>query len=98
MQPANGRPDGRPAEASNHRSTQALVYLSTETAWLDRHRAADPGRPRLLDRPAEVAEQVAQYHDAGVDEFIVPDWTMGRASRAIETLDLFRTEVAAHLS
>jgi F420-dependent oxidoreductase-like protein len=83
---------------SIHRSTQALVYLSTDTAWLDRHRSADPGRPRLLGRPAEVAEQVARYRDAGVDELIVPDWTMGRVSRAIETLDLFRTEVAVHFS
>lgn len=82
--------------ASIHRSTQGLVFLSTDTAWLARHRSADPGRPRLLGTPAEVVEQVARYRDAGVDELIVPDWTMGRPARAIETLDLFRTEVAAH--
>lgn len=77
------------------RSTQALVYLSNDEAWLDRHRGGDPGRPRLVGTPAEVAEQVAAYRDVGVDELIVPDWTMGRAGRAIETLDLFHREVAS---
>ena len=86
---------GRPAGSVN-RSTQALVYLSTDEAWLAPLRADSSDRPRLLGTPAEVVEQVGAYRDAGVDEFIVPDWTMGSAARAADTLDLFWTAVAIH--
>ena len=78
------------------RSTQALVYLSTDEAWLARWRQDAPARPRLLGTPAEMVEQVAAYDAVGVDELIVPDWTMGSAARAVDTLDLFWNEVAVH--
>jgi len=78
------------------RSTQALVYLSTDESWLAPLRADASDRPRLLGTPAEVVEQVAAYRDAGVDELIVPDWMMGSAPRATDTLDLFWNDVAVH--
>jgi F420-dependent oxidoreductase-like protein len=78
------------------RSTQALVYLSTDETWLARHRGGDTGRPVIVGTPAEVVDQVGAYRDAGVDELIIPDWTMGKPPRAKETLGLFWTEVAAH--
>ena len=59
-------------------------------------RGGDSARPRLIGTPAEVTDQVGEYEKAGVDELIVPDWTMGPASRAADTLDLFRNEVAVH--
>jgi F420-dependent oxidoreductase-like protein len=79
--------------SSIRRSTQALMYLSTDETWLARFRDRDPVRPVIVGTPAEVVEQVAAYRDAGVDELIVPDWTMGKPPRAIDTLELFRTEV-----
>ncbi|MHB1925564.1 MAG: TIGR03560 family F420-dependent LLM class oxidoreductase [Acidimicrobiales bacterium] len=78
------------------RSTQAMVFLSTDEKWLERHRGP-AGRPVLVGTPAEMVDQVGAYRDAGVDELIVPDWTMGDAGRASETLALFWSEVAAHL-
>jgi len=78
------------------RSTQALVYLSTDESWLARHRQGSDGRAQLLGTPAELTEQVAAYQAAGVDELIIPDWMMGPASRAVDTLDLFWNEVAVH--
>jgi F420-dependent oxidoreductase-like protein len=82
--------------ASIARSTQALLYLSNDQNWLDRHRGGDPARPRLVGTPAEVTDQVGEYEKTGVDELIVPDWTMGAAGRAADTLALFRSEVAVH--
>jgi alkanesulfonate monooxygenase SsuD/methylene tetrahydromethanopterin reductase-like flavin-dependent oxidoreductase (luciferase family) len=79
---------------SIHRSTQALVYLSTDETWLARFRGADPVRPMIVGTPSEVVDRVAAYRDAGVDELIIPDWTMGKPARAKDTLDLFWTEVA----
>jgi len=78
------------------RSTQALVYLSTDETWLAPLRQDTSARPRLLGTPAEVVDQVAAYDAAGVDEFVVPDWMMGSGSRTMDTLDLFWNEVAVH--
>ncbi len=78
------------------RSTQALVYLSTDERWLAPHRAESSGRSRLLGTPAEMVEQVAAYDTAGVDELVVPDWMMGSAARTTDTLELFWNEVAVH--
>jgi F420-dependent oxidoreductase-like protein len=78
------------------RSTQALVYLSTDEEWLAPLRRDTSARPRLLGTPAEVVEQVAAYEAAGVDELIIPDWMMGSVARTADTLDLFWNEVAVH--
>ena len=36
-----------------------------------------PGRPVIVGTPAEVADIVARYQEAGADELIVPDFTLG---------------------
>lgn len=79
-----------------HRSTQAMVFLSTNEEWLSRHRSGGAGRPVLVGTPAEVVDQVGAYQSVGVQELIVPDFTMGPVDRASDTLALFWTEVAAH--
>jgi F420-dependent oxidoreductase-like protein len=78
------------------RSTQALVYLSTNEEWLAPLRRDPAARARLLGTPAELVEQVAAYDAVGVDELIIPDWFMGSAARTVDTLDLFWNEVAVH--
>jgi F420-dependent oxidoreductase-like protein len=81
-----------PAEI--HVSTQALVYLSADKQWLDGKRQAAAGRPVIAGTPGEVADIVAQYQDAGADELIVPDFTLGPMARKKDTCDLFMQEVA----
>ena len=78
-------------------STQALLYLSTDKQWLDGKRRAQqarPGRPALIGTPGEVADIVARYQEAGADELIVPDDTLGPMARKKDTCDLFMQEVA----
>jgi F420-dependent oxidoreductase-like protein len=82
-----------PAEI--HVSTQALLYMSTDKQWLDDKRQAAPGRPLIVGTPGEVAEIVGRYRDAGADEIIVPDFTLGPMGRKKDTCDLFMREVAA---
>jgi hypothetical protein len=41
-----------------------------------------------------VTEIIARYRDAGADEIIVPDSTLGSLARRKDTCDLFMTEVA----
>jgi alkanesulfonate monooxygenase SsuD/methylene tetrahydromethanopterin reductase-like flavin-dependent oxidoreductase (luciferase family) len=78
-----------------HVSTQALLYLSTDTEWLDKKRqAASSGQPVIVGTPAEVSEIIAAYQQAGADEIIVPDRTLGAAmTRRKDTCDLFMQEV-----
>jgi F420-dependent oxidoreductase-like protein len=75
------------------RSTQAFVYCSDDQEWLGRHRATESDRPRLIGTPAELVDQIAAYRAAGLDELIVPDWTMGPLERRLDTLDRLQTEV-----
>jgi len=77
-----------------HVSTQALLFLSTDKQWLDEKRQAAPGQPVIVGTPGEVAEIVARYQDAGADELIVPDFTLGSMARKKDTCDLFMQEVA----
>jgi F420-dependent oxidoreductase-like protein len=78
-----------------HVSTQALTFLSTDSDWLsERRRQAEPGRPLIIGTPSEVAGIVARYAEAGADELIVPDFTLGSMARKKDTCDLFIKEVA----
>src|SRR5215469_8852020 len=77
-----------------HVSTQALLYLSTDKQWLEDKRQAATGRAVIVGTPGEVADIVARYRDAGADELIVPDFTLGSMARKKDTCDLFMQEVA----
>jgi F420-dependent oxidoreductase-like protein len=78
-------------------STQALLFLSDDEERNADLRGRDLGRATLIGTPAELVETVAAYRDAGVDELIVPDFTLGTGERRRETLDRFKEEVAAHI-
>ena len=75
-------------------STQALLFLGTDESWLAGKRDSDAGRAAVVGNPAEVSEIIGRYAQAGADEFIVPDFTMGSMSRRKDTCDLFIEQVA----
>ena len=76
-------------------STQGLLFLSTDESWLADKREG-MGRAAIVGTPAEVVDIVGAYRDAGADELIIPDFTLGSGSRRSDTVDLFLTEVASH--
>jgi F420-dependent oxidoreductase-like protein len=78
-----------------HVSTQALLFLSTDADWLKQKRESAGGMPSIIGTPAEVTDIIGQYREAGADEIIVPDFTLGSVARTKDTCDLFMTEVAA---
>lgn len=84
--------DRDPAEIAV--STQALLYMSDDEAWLKSKRDDPTARAAMVGSPREVAEQVAAYAAAGCDELIVPDFTMGSMARRKDTCDQFLAEVA----
>jgi alkanesulfonate monooxygenase SsuD/methylene tetrahydromethanopterin reductase-like flavin-dependent oxidoreductase (luciferase family) len=81
--------------ATIERSTQALVFLSTDEAWLAQVRDG-AGRASIVGTPTEVADIVERYEAARCDELIIPCFTLGSLERCLETLELFSTEVAHH--
>ncbi|HET9689672.1 MAG TPA: TIGR03560 family F420-dependent LLM class oxidoreductase [Acidimicrobiales bacterium] len=75
-----------PAEI--HVSTQALVFIGTDEAWLSARRGSG-----VAGTPAQVVEQLAAYAEAGADEFIVPGFTFGKPERRLEAIDMLSEEV-----
>lgn len=80
--------------ASIHKSTQALLFLSDDQQHLDEIRGRDLPVRTMVGNPEQLTEIVAAYRDAGVDELIVPDFTLGDDDRTLRTLDLFIEQVA----
>jgi F420-dependent oxidoreductase-like protein len=78
-------------------STQALLCLSTDEQSLAETRLHGTGfdMPTVIGTPEEVAETVGAYRDVGVDELIVPIWTMGSIQQRKDTYDLFINDVAS---
>lgn len=82
-----------PAEI--HVSTQALVFVSTDEAWLEERRQQSGGRfQAIIGTPAQVIDTVGQYIEAGAQELIVPDFTLGSGARKKDTCDLIIEQIA----
>jgi F420-dependent oxidoreductase-like protein len=79
------------------RSSQALLFLDDDETRLDALRRRRMPMPTLIGTPAQVAEVLVQYRDAGVGEWIVPGFNLGPVERQCETLDRFIEQVAPAL-
>lgn len=77
-----------------HRTAVALLFMSNDEAFLDGMRDREIAQPHLIGTPNEIRAIVDEYQAAGVDELIVPDFTMGSSAQKIATMDQFMTEVA----
>lgn len=75
------------------RSAQALLFFTDDEAEADRLAEAVP-RPLMAGTPERLRDVVAAYAEAGVNELIVPDFTLGAGARRLEALDRFVDEVA----
>ena len=76
------------------RTAVALLFMSEDKQFLERMRNTDLPQPAVIGTPEEVREMLDGYESAGVDEFIVPDFTLGQGREKIEILDRFIKEVA----
>ncbi|MEZ5114956.1 MAG: TIGR03560 family F420-dependent LLM class oxidoreductase [Candidatus Nanopelagicales bacterium] len=79
------------------RSTQAVLHLDTDPARLPRDLDPHDRIPHVVGTPDRVAKIMAEYRDAGVDEFLVPDDAEIPWDQARDTLELFRAEVIPQL-
>jgi alkanesulfonate monooxygenase SsuD/methylene tetrahydromethanopterin reductase-like flavin-dependent oxidoreductase (luciferase family) len=75
------------------RSAQALFLVTDDEAKAKefRHQTARPAVAGLAD---EISEAVAEWEAVGLDEVIVPDFTLGKGQNRLDRLDLIINEVA----
>jgi F420-dependent oxidoreductase-like protein len=77
------------------RSAQVLVTISDDPAVLERARSGG-GFPPIAGSLEQVRDQIGRYVDARVDEFILPDFNLGRTiPERKEAYDRFMSDVAS---
>lgn len=81
--------------ASLRRSAQALLFLCDTEEQATKIRERGITRPTMVGTSAQLQDQVSAFADAGVDELIIPDFTLGEPSAKDDVLDRFLNEVAA---
>jgi F420-dependent oxidoreductase-like protein len=79
------------------RSAVALLFLTDDRAQAEKLRGRPLGRPAIIGNADEVREVVRAYREAGVDELVVPDFTLGPREQKLATLERFIREVASPL-
>ena len=79
-----------------HRSVQALTFLTDDADRAAKLRENALPERTLVGSANEMVDTMHQYAAMGFDEFIVPDFTMGRdPSERREGFERFAAEVAA---
>jgi len=79
---------------SIQRSAVALLFMSDDAAHLKRMRDSKIPQAANIGTVDEIRAVVAQYEAIGVNELIVPDFTLGPTPQKLATLDRFIREVA----
>ncbi|HMJ75555.1 MAG TPA: LLM class flavin-dependent oxidoreductase [Iamia sp.] len=75
-----------------HTSTQALVMVGPKGAAKAEELAKV--RPAIGGTAEQLVDTIGRWAEAGLDELIVPDFTLGSSDRAKDAMDLLITEVA----
>ena len=78
------------------RSAQALVLLTDDPTKAATFLGSTGGRAAIAGTTDDVSAAVAAWQDAGLDEVIIPDFTLGRGARRLEKMDAIIEQVAPH--
>jgi len=73
--------------ATIRRSTQALVCLTDSESDARSFLDAAGGRAAFAGTAEQFADLAAQWHDAGVDELVIPDWHLGTGTQRAESIE-----------
>jgi probable F420-dependent oxidoreductase len=80
--------------ATIERSCQALWFITDDLARADETIARSP-MAAIAGPPDRLADAVAAWREAGIDEVIVPDFTLGQGRERLDRMDVILNEVAA---
>jgi alkanesulfonate monooxygenase SsuD/methylene tetrahydromethanopterin reductase-like flavin-dependent oxidoreductase (luciferase family) len=84
--------------ASVRRSVQALVFVADDPTRVAKLRERVPADRSLVGSYAELTDLVGSYAEMGVDEFILPDFTLGGShDERLDAYAAFHDHVAAAL-
>ena len=75
------------------RSAVALLFVSDDDAFVKKMKESSP-QPVLAGNLNEIRDTVAAYSEAGVNELLVPDFTLGQGQEKIDQLDRFINAIA----
>lgn len=77
-------------------STQALFFVLDSNDDAETWIKMVEGRPCVAGTADRISETVAAWRDVGVDEVIVPDFTLGTGTQRSDALDTIIEQVAPH--
>jgi alkanesulfonate monooxygenase SsuD/methylene tetrahydromethanopterin reductase-like flavin-dependent oxidoreductase (luciferase family) len=80
--------------ASIMRSCQALWFLADDAARADELVARSP-MPAIGGPTSRLADEVAAWQKVGVDEVIVPDFSLGTGTERLDRMDTIINDIAA---
>ena len=81
-----------------HRSAQALVFITDTDARRDELIAKVGTDRAIIGSPAEVIDVLGHYAEAGLDEFALPDFNLGKSeAQRRESIERFHSEVVSKL-
>jgi alkanesulfonate monooxygenase SsuD/methylene tetrahydromethanopterin reductase-like flavin-dependent oxidoreductase (luciferase family) len=78
---------------SLHRSTQALLFLGPDGAGKAERALERGARAAIGGTSAQITDVVGEFAEAGLDEFIVPYFTLGGVGQMTDSLDQLMAEV-----
>ncbi len=82
---------------SLHRSVQALFFPTDDPSTRDAIVASAPSDRTVAGSTQAIVDAIGSYVEAGFDEIIVPDFTLGPNGPArLEAYDYFATEIIRH--
>ena len=86
-------------EQSMHTSVQALIVISESPEVIERAGVGAYGERTLAGSVAQIVDAIGRYAELGFDEFIVPDFNLGREPELRrERLERINTEVVQALA
>jgi alkanesulfonate monooxygenase SsuD/methylene tetrahydromethanopterin reductase-like flavin-dependent oxidoreductase (luciferase family) len=80
------------------RSAQALVRFTDDRAKAQAFIDQVAPRAAIAGTTADMADAVAAWRDVGLDEVIIPDFTLGTGAAKLERMDAIIQEVAVHFT
>lgn len=83
-----------PAEI--HRTAVAMIFLTDDDKFAAKMNASTDRPPRIAGNVSQLQDIIGAYKEIGVDEFIVPDFSLGMDlnEQKMQVLDTFINEIA----
>ncbi len=74
----------------------ALVFITDDAAFAEKMNASTDRPPKIAGTVNELQDIMGRYRDAGVNEFIFPDFTLGPGvtQQKLDTMDQFMEYIA----